>query len=76
MWLYRTMNTKGETLLVLLDEENGVYEEMASRLDAPDMKDWSVQYADGGYKSHTLPYGAFEIDLNCPEEAAWFMDLL
>jgi hypothetical protein len=27
----------GETLLVLLDEENGIYEEMASRLDAPDM---------------------------------------
>ena len=24
MWLYRTTNTQGETLLVLLDEENGI----------------------------------------------------
>ncbi|ENX4517143.1 hypothetical protein ACFO75_003725 [Escherichia coli] len=38
MWLYRTTNTQGETLLVLLDEENGIYEEMASRLDAPDIR--------------------------------------
>lgn len=76
VWLYRTINTQGETLLVLLDEENGVYEAMASRLDAPDMNDWSIQYAEDGYKSSTLPYGAFEIDLSCPEEAAWYMDLL
>lgn len=76
VWLYRTTNTQGETLLALLDEENGVYEEMASRLDAPDMKEWSMQYSDGGYKSRTLPEGAFEIDLSCPDEAAWHMDLL
>ncbi|MEL0429818.1 hypothetical protein [Klebsiella pneumoniae] len=76
MWLYRTTNTQGEPLLVLLDEENGIYEEMASRLDAPDMKDWAMQYSDGGYKSRTLPKGAFEIDLSCPDEAAWYMDLL
>jgi len=76
VWLYRTINTQGETLLVLLDEENGIFEEMASRLDAPDMKDWSIQYSDGGYKSRTLPEGAFEIDLSCPDEAAWYMDLL
>ena len=76
VWLYRTINTHGETLLVLLDEENGIYEEMASRLDAPDMKEWSIQYSDGGYKSRTLPKGAFEIDLSSPDEAAWHMDLL
>jgi len=76
VWLYRTINTQGETLLVLLDEENGIFEEMASRLDAPDMKEWSIQYSDGGYKSRTLPEGAFEIDLSCPDEAAWYMDLL
>lgn len=76
MWLYRTINMQGETLLILLDEENGVYEEMASRLDAPDMKDWSMQWSEGGYNSRTLPAGAFEIDLSCPEEAAWYMDLL
>ncbi|HBC5673679.1 TPA: hypothetical protein KEV01_003860 [Citrobacter koseri] len=76
VWLYRTINTQGETLLVLLDEENGIYEEMASRLDAPDMKEWSIQYSDGGYNSRTLPEGAFEIDLSCPDEAVWYMDLL
>ncbi|AUY41855.1 hypothetical protein MXF13_22055 [Leclercia adecarboxylata] len=76
VWLYRTINTQGETLLVLLDEENGIYEEMASRLDAPDMKEWAFQYSDGGYKSRTLPEGAFELDLSCPDEAAWYMDLL
>ncbi|MFD3227255.1 hypothetical protein [Rahnella aceris] len=76
VWLYRTTNGQGETLLVLLDEENGIYEEMASRLDAPDMKEWSMQYSDGGYKSRTLPAGAYGIDLSRPDEAAWYMDLL
>lgn len=76
MWLYRITNTQGEDLLLLLTEENGIYEEMASRLDAPDMEDWSIQYSDGGYKSRTLPAEAFEIDLNEPDHAAWYMDLL
>lgn len=76
VWLYRTTNKQGDTLLVLLDEENGIYEEMASRLDAPDMKEWSMQYSDSGFESRTLPAGAFEIDLSCSDLAAWYMDLL
>lgn len=76
MWLYRTKNTQGETLLVLLYEESGIYEEMASRLDTSDMKEWSIRYSDGGYKSHQLPQEAFKIDLSCPDKSAWDMDLL
>ncbi|MCW0346225.1 hypothetical protein NB703_004318 [Pantoea ananatis] len=75
-WLLRTVNSLGENLLVLLDEENGVYEEMASRLDAPDMKDWSVQLSGTALTFSSLPAGAVEIDLSIPAEAAFKMDLL
>ncbi|WP_282497943.1 hypothetical protein [Pantoea stewartii] len=75
-WLLRTVNSLGENLLVLLDEENGVYEEMASRLDAPDMKDWSVQLSGPGLTLRSLPASAVEIDLSMPAEAAFQMDIL
>lgn len=75
-WLLKTVNSRGENLLVLLDEENGVYEEMASRLDAPDIKDWSIQFSGTALIFHSLPEGAVEIDLSVPDEAAFHMDLL
>ncbi|PWK94278.1 hypothetical protein C7431_11113 [Pantoea allii] len=75
-WLFSTVNYLGENLLVLLSEENGVYEEMASRLDAPDMKDWSVQLSGTALTFSSLPARAVEVDLSIPAEAAFKMDIL
>lgn len=75
-WLFSTENYLGENLLVLLDEENGVYEEMASRLEAADMKDWSIQFSGAGLTFSSLPAGTVEIDLSIPAEAAFNMGIM
>jgi len=75
-WLYRTVNLRGERLLVLLDKENGLFEEMASHLEAPDINDWSLQLSGTALIFDSLPAGAFEIDLSNPSEASFYMDLL
>lgn len=53
-----------------------MYEEVASRLDAPDMKNWSLQLSGTALIFNSLPAGAFEIDLSNPSEAAFYMDLM
>jgi len=75
-WLYLTVNSRGEDLLVLLDEDNGVYEELASRLDATLNSAWSLQHSGTALMFSSLPAGAVPIDLSIPSMAAFSMDLL
>lgn len=73
VWLCHISDSQGETLWLIVCEEEGLYEEYGRRHLTKDGYEWSLSLYGNPVTFRQLPSGAIRYDLTNPQDAKTFV---